>query len=210
MMAMPIRRKWLIVAALAFLGVFVLCGIGLGVIVLGFECAPPPPPACPMDTLLIDQTVIPEPLIELGRDEPADRYGVEFEEIRFFHPLEEYGGDIRQTVYRGLNEQQAARGYRDFVDSYFYPGSYFFCRDEGAVWELPPEMTFESSIADEWRLGCTAGCSTEPQYCQYIGRYGVYFVWYYAWMSDVVTYAEFENILEDIDGRMAQCVEQAK
>jgi hypothetical protein len=150
--------------------------------------------------------VIPEPLSALGRGDPADLYGVEFEETRFVHPREYDGGDITQIVYRSWNERQAVRGYRDFVDTYFYTGRSFHCDDEKTVWMIPSELNFESEAADGWRLGCTVGCTTHMQRCQYIGRYGVYFVWTYAWMSDVVTYTEFENILEDIDARMARCL----
>lgn len=187
------------------LSILVLYGVGLTGCCGAYV---PPPPPCPIASLFVDEALIPEPLVSLGSGDPPARYGVEFEEIEFVHPQEYEGGKVRQVIYRAENEWRAMRGYKDFVDTYFYAGPSFHCDDEETVWDIPAAIDFESSAADEWQLGCTIECTTDPQCCQYIGRYGVYFVWYYAWMSEVVTYTEFEDILEDIDSRMTQCLEQ--
>ena len=198
------RHRRLKIVAIILLDTLTLCSM---VLMTGCIRYTPPASPCPIETLLIDETLIPKPLVGLGHSDPPDRYGIEFQETLFIYPQKYNGGKIRQTVYRTEDDWQAVRGYEEFVETYFYAGRGFHCKDEETVWESPSEIAFETLVADEWQLGCTMNCSTDPQVCQYIGRYGVYFVWYYAQMSDVVTYAEFENILEDIDTRMAQCLE---
>lgn len=169
----------------------------------------PPPPPCPIKTLMLDESVIPEQLNSVSySDEPADRFGIQFRSVSFFSSQDYHLGKIDQTVYREWTEREAKRGYEDLVDTYFDPRARFFCRDKKTQWLVPQELTYRSEFADQFQLGCTVDCSTNPPRCQYIARYGIYVVWYHARLSEVITYTEFERILQDIDSRMTQCLEQ--
>lgn len=203
-MKMTLRGRWwfLIVVLLLLIPVVGRCGGWY------LTALTPPPPPCPMKALLLDESAIPEQLNSVSySDEPADRFGVQFRAISFSSSQDYYLGKIDQTVYREWTEREAQRGYEDLVD-YFDPHAHFFCRDKKTQWEIPQELTYRSELADQFQLGCTVDCSTNPQRCQYIAQYGVYVVWYHARLSEVITYTEFERILQDIDARMAECLDR--
>jgi hypothetical protein len=159
-----------------------------------------------METLLIEESLVPHPLAVRLRGEPAERLGIEAMDLVFTHPIEADGGKVSQTVYRGDNVLGARNAYRELVRTYFRAGDGLFCGSDQMVWEIPVEVTYESVIADRFQLGCTSECPGEPQSCQFIAQYDVYVVWYYAEMSKVVTFPAFERILSDIELRMAQCL----
>lgn len=201
-MKMTLRGRWwfLIVALLLLIPVGFRCGGWY------LTALTPPPPPCPIESLIVDSTVLPEQLDSSGTMEPADRFGVEF--IRFSaHNSHNYSfGGVTQTIYREWTEQEAERGYNDFAEAYFYPKRNFFCHDEVVEWEIPLELSYRSDVADRARLGCMVGCTTDPKVCQYIAQYDMYVIWFYAQMSEVITYTEFEHILQEIDSRMAECL----
>ena len=200
-MKTTLQSRWKILIITLLLTTFVGCGGWY------LKTLTPPPPPCPMKALLLDESAIPEQLNSVScSDEPADRFGVQFRAISFSSSKDYYLGKIDQTVYREWTEREAKHGYEDLVDTYFDPHARFFCRDKKTQWEVPQEITYHSEFADRFQLGCTVDCSTNPQRCQYIAQYGVYVVWYHVRLSEVITYTEFEHILQEIDSRMAECL----
>lgn len=200
----PFRSRWLLpMFATLLLATSLGCACG-GCYLTTITPLPPP---CPMETLLMDVSLLPEQLDGNGVMDPADRFGVEFTRFSASNSHDSTLGGVTQTVYREWSERKAQRGYNDLVDTYFYPQENFFCHDEETKWEVPSELTYRSRTANQSQLGCTVGCTTDLQTCQYIAQYGVYVVWYYARMSEVVTFSDFERILQDIDRRMANCLD---
>jgi len=128
--------------------------------------------------------------------DPSTRFGVEFESANF---TSQYGGGIHD-VYREWSVRKARDSYRSLAKSYFSP------RDKLTAWDLPPELTYQSSIADQAQIGCATTISSQSQRCQFVAQYGVYVVWFHASMSEVMTYSDFEAILQNIDERMATCL----
>jgi hypothetical protein len=72
-------------------------------------------------------------------------------------------------------------------------------------WETPPQVDFQSTIADNYRVAC--GMSIGYQ-CRMIATYDKYFVFFRSYISeegiDLLTY---NNLLKRIEIRMSTCVE---
>jgi hypothetical protein len=186
-------------------------GLGLTIVVLlvGISgccgvllCASPPAALCEIETLLVDEAVFPEGWTQQGipdsRGAPAS-FGVERIGIGFSTRIRGVAG---QAVYRAFDIRAAVAGYRDFM-------SYFSVREGETEWSLPTEFTWRSQIADQFRLGCSTHRSSGVQRCQFIGQYDVYLVRFHTYMSsDLMTYEDLECILQDIDLRMAECLDR--
>jgi len=188
------KKTWwfLLIAVALLLGTPGCCGV--------ITCVPPPAAPCPIETLLVNEAVFPEGWEQQGvpdsRGAPAS-FGVERIGIDFSTPTR---GVAVQHVYRAFNTRAAAAGYRDFMSD-------FSVREEETEWTLPTELTYRSQVADQFRLGCSTHCPSGVQRCQFIGQYGPYVVVFHTYMSsDMMTYGDFERILQDIDRRMAQCL----
>lgn len=184
----------LLVAVALFIGTSGCCGVLL--------CVPPPAAPCAIETLLVSETVFPERWEQQGlpdsRGAPAS-FGVERIGIGFSTSTR--GGAV-QAVYRAFDTRTAAAGYHDFM-------SYFSVRERETEWTLPAELTYHSQIADQFRLGCSTHSASGVQRCQFIGQYNVYLVVFHTYMSsDLMTYEDFEHILQDIDRRMAECLDR--
>ena len=160
-------------------------------------CVPPPAAPCEIETLLIDKSVVPKEWKQQGPPgDPPDRFGVE--RISILFSTSTHGGGM-QDIFRAWDKREASRGYYDFM-------SHFSVREGETEWEIPPEITYRSQVADQSRLGCSTHLPSGVQHCQFIAQYEVYIVRFHADMSEVMTYADLERILQDIDRRMAQCL----
>jgi hypothetical protein len=163
-------------------------------------CTSPPAASCPIETLLVDKSVVPVEWEQQGPPgDPPDRFGIERIDILFSTPT--YGGGV-QDIFRAWDKHEASRGYRDFVRASFST------RDNETEWKIPPEITYRSQVADQSRLGCSTHLPSGTQRCQFIAHYEVYIVRFDADMSEVMTYADFECVLQDIDRRMAECLDR--
>jgi hypothetical protein len=165
-------------------------------------CVPPPTAPCEIETLLIDESVFPEGWEQLGlpRSKRATvSFGVEKSGIGFSTPTRGVAG---HDVYRAVSARAAAAGYRDFMSD-------FLVREGETEWTLPAEISYRSQVADQFRLGCSTHIAGGVQCCQFIGQYGVYLVRFHTYMSpDMMTYEDLEYILQDIDQRMAGCLDR--
>ena len=159
-------------------------------------CVTPPPAPCSIETLLIDERDVPKEWQFNMTGEPPTRFGVEFQTIYY---VSEYGGGT-QDVYREWSASDARREYYKLVGTYF--------SDSGKLteWMTPPGLAYESSVADEARVGCASEAVTAFSRCQFIGLYGPYVVRFAAHMSEVMTDSDFESVLLTIDQRMSECL----
>ena len=184
-------RRWLFIMVIGLMGSALSCGVTI-------SNATPPPAPCPIESLLVDESVVPDEWYFSMYGDPTSRFGVEFEKVHF---NSQYGGGT-QNVYREWTEREAQRGYRSLVKSWFSP------QGELTEWVLPSELSYHGLIADQMQLGCATDIFAKTQRCQFIAQYGVYVVWFQASMSEVMTYSDFEVVLRDIDRRMAECLAQ--
>jgi hypothetical protein len=184
-------------AALLFLLVAVVLSAGVAGCCV-FTCRPLPAAPCEIETLLVQETVLPEGWEESGPPRSADaaaRFGIEKIGTGFSTPRH---GVAIQAVYRARNTGAAASGYQDFM-------SYFSLREEETEWFLPSELTYDTT-ADRFRLGCSAERTSGVERCQLIAQYGVYLLRFHIYMSpEMMTYDDLEHILQDIERRMAEC-----
>ncbi|MBN1876745.1 MAG: hypothetical protein JXA33_21150 [Anaerolineae bacterium] len=183
------RCKWSFIMVVGLLGFTLGCGVVI-------RNATPPPAPCPIEELLIDENVVPDEWWLYSTGDPATRFGVEFEEISF----NSSNGRMLYDVYREWSVRKAQDSYRDLAKSYFS------LQNNLTAWDLPPELTYQSSVADQVQIGCAMAISSQSQRCQFVAQYDVYVVWFHASMSEVMTYTDFEAVLQNIDERMATCL----
>jgi hypothetical protein len=165
-----------------------------------FICEPPPVGPCDIETLLVNEALLPKGWKEQGPPRSVEatvRFGVEKLGTSFSTPTR---GVAIQDVYRATDARAAVVGYKDFM-------SFFSLREEETEWVLPVGLVYRSPVADQSRLGCSTNRSSGVERCQFIGQYDVYLVKFHTYMSsDMMTYQDLERILRDIDRRMAECL----
>jgi hypothetical protein len=72
-------------------------------------------------------------------------------------------------------------------------------------WEIPEEIEFTSSVADELLLGC--GVAHNVYQCRMIAVYESYFIYFKADVSEGgITLQDVEKMLSGIDDRMEVCL----
>ena len=183
-----------LVTAVFLVGTSGCCGVLI--------CRPPPAAPCEIETLLVDESIFPEGWKEQGpprSKEATASLGVEKIGTGFSTRTR---GVAIQDVYRAYDTRAAVTGYKDLM-------SFFSVREDETEWVLPIELTYRSQVADQFRLGCSTHRPSGVQRCQFIGQYGVYLVKFHTYMSsDLMTYEHLEHILQDIDQRMAECLDK--
>jgi hypothetical protein len=185
-------RRGLCVAAVVLFACVLCCVAFTG---------PPPPAPCEIESLLIDDTLLPEGWVEDGPPSPEGAphsFGVERIGTSYYSFNR---GGARHSVYRAFNARQAAAGYRDFQSDFKMLGS-------GVEWSPLTEVGYESAVADQCHLACTRNILSGWEDCMLVAQYDVYVV---ELSVDIVeggmTRADLEAVLADIDRRMAACLE---
>jgi hypothetical protein len=163
-------------------------------------CFPPAPRATPerqipLEELLMDETVFPAGW--RGGEPGIAPLRIGERLVATFHPPTNVGLALHD-VYRCRSAEAAATAYEDNIDSYF-----FSPREGRTSWSMPPELSYESTVADQFRLGCRTHIEHGSERCQAVGQYDEYVVHFAADMSSVMTYDDLEHILQAIDERMA-------
>lgn len=184
--------RFLLTTAVLVVGVVGCCG--------AIVWKTPPAPPCDIETLIVQEGLFPEGWQRLGEPRAEDApslLGVEKIGTAFSTPAR--GGAI-QDVYRTFDTRAAVSGYEKLL-------SHFSVRSEETEWTLPEALDYHGSTADQFRLGCSTWLPTNVESCQFLGQYGVYLVRFHTLMSpDMMTYEDLEHILQDIDRRMAECL----
>ena len=192
LLALKAKIELLLPTVLVLLGTSACCGV--------LFCVPPPGAPCEIETLLVDESVFPRGWEQQGlpsSEQATISFGVEKRGTGFSTRTR---GVAVQDVYRAFNARAAATGYRDFR-------SLFSVRKEETEWTLPAELTYRSQVADQYRLACSTHRPSGVERCQFVGQYRMYLVSFHTYMStQMMTYDDFEHILQDIDQRMAKCL----
>jgi len=154
----------------------------------------------PVADLLLDESAFPDGWLAGGEPyDPEDRIPAERIVADFFvHecPLSLRAG---QDVYRFYGGSRCAEmGYRVKTPVWFAP------RDGWGPWAVPAELTYESRVADEYRVECYTHQESGTRTCQAVGRFEEYVVRFLTPMSaNCMTFADLQRILTAIDERMA-------
>jgi hypothetical protein len=161
-----------------------------------------PPPPCPMATLMIDKSLFPEEWFQQGPPDERNaalRVGIERLGVSFISMKH---GVANEGVYRGRDIDDIKASYAEEVSSWFHT------YEDETEWDVPAEFNYQSSMADRYRFGCqirNLSGVRGVQSCQFVGQYGVYLVRFRADMSPIMTYNEFNTILQSIESKLAQC-----
>jgi hypothetical protein len=155
----------------------------------------------PIEQLLIDLPVFPEgwiisavgprPLADapLGGNKSVDNI-----EIFFYAP----GGGAFVEIQRFKNTRRAKNEFTRKVKQVFR------VTDFNSPWEVPDELSYTSSVADEFYYACSWRVGSSWPDCAYIARYDTYFSLFYTDMiPGYMNYADFEKVIMAVDERMA-------
>jgi hypothetical protein len=168
----------------------------------GFGVAPRPPAPCDLESLLIDDTLLPE-----GWEKPGSqgarvgRASFAVDWIGTCYSSRTQGGACH-VVQQAADVREAGEGYGEFQMGFNLLG-------RGTTgWTRLRDVGYESSVADRYRVACKTHVATGYEQCLFVARYDVYVVEFEALISaDGMTRADVEAVLADIDRRMAACLE---
>jgi len=158
-------------------------------------------PAFPIQDVLLDESVFPEGFRAVRPFDPEDRLPAEQVARHFLtekcHPLMVGAGQQVYRFYGGA--QSAAEAYPQEIAIWLSPNR--------GDWSIPPELSYESVVADQYRFGCYPEQETATVECQAVGRYGEYIVLFDAELDpdhpECLSFTDLERILVAIDERMA-------
>jgi hypothetical protein len=162
---------------------------------------PHPTPAFPIEDLLLDESAFPE---GWRADAPFDpEWGMASEETaRHFHTSKCH--PLMVGASHGVNRfswgaDSAAEAYPEQIAIWFSPN--------WGEWSVPPQLSYESGVADQYRLGCYYDEDSHCTRCQAMAQYGEYIVLFSAHFDpdhpECLTFTDLEWILLAIDERMA-------
>jgi hypothetical protein len=162
-----------------------------------------PTPSFPLEDLLLGMSAFPEGwYLPTGQPiDPPGGFGVRTA-LTFSPPGS--GAIALHEVSVARNPDEAAAGYEEW-------GEFWFSNREGyCMWAAPSEFTYQSPVADQYRLAC---CIRQQeggdQTCQAVGQYGRYLIRFRTYMNpESMTFADLERILIAIDERMALYLEK--
>ncbi len=173
-------------------------------------CARSQPPVGypPIDQLLIDESPFPEGWVATEPSwgcpplapwsEPPRR--VECISRGFYT---HFGGGAAagMSIQRFSNSRAAAREYEQRIAVTFRIRD----REYDTPWEVPAELSFDSSVADRYRYGCaTVGYYSRVE-CEYVAQYRLYIVSFSVaiYNTNVITSTDLLPVFQAIDERMA-------
>jgi hypothetical protein len=156
------------------------------------------PRECQIKDLLVDEAIFP----------PGAQAG------EFISPLPESavnsagrtiylgkGGIANHAIYPYRTARGAAREFNHQKELVFSEP-----REWEAPWEIPAEVNYESSVADQYYLAC--GGPIGGNMCNMIAQYEEYYVFFNAHMNPgELGFADLERVLHVIDERMAKCLD---
>ncbi len=74
--------------------------------------------------------------------------------------------------------------------------------ETGKVWEVPDDLTFSSSTADDWHIAC--GYWRQIYSCEMTARYQEYVIFFKADINNQMTFANFEKVISYIDEQISK------
>jgi hypothetical protein len=163
---------------------------------------PYPTPAFPIQDLLLDESAFPE---GWRADRPFDpEHRIPAEQIaRDFHtngchPLMVGAGQEVYHFYGGADSASEA-----------YPGEVaYWLSPNWGDWSIPPELSYESRVADQFRIGCYTDEDFHWRRCVALSQYEEYVVRLNVRLDpehpECVSFTDLEQILIASDERMAE------
>jgi hypothetical protein len=178
------------------------------VILLILSCSitysPAPKGPCPIDTLLIDKTLLPESTFYETGSRSADgapaRVGIERIGTSFAS-LDK--GGVNHDVYRFNKDTEAFQEFKD-VSKY-----YFINEANKPEWEQPKDLSNLKLHAYAYKIACSIITDVEPnvEVCQFVAQYGPYVTYLNVDMI-ALNYNDLSKLVSDIDRRMNLCLDK--
>ena len=161
---------------------------------------PYPTPAFSIEKLLLDESVFPDGFRAIRPFDPEERIAAEQIARNFLtekcHPLLVGAGQDVYRFYGGADS--AAEAYPEQIAIWFSPNR--------GDWSTPPELSYESVVADQYRFGCYYDEDFYCKRCQAVAQYGEYIVLFSAHLDPdhpaCLSFTDLERILAAIDERM--------
>jgi hypothetical protein len=166
--------------------------------------SPPPKGPCPIETLLIDKTSLPEKIYyETGSrstDDAPARVGIERVGTSFASFDK---GGVVHDVYRFINEVEAQQEYEN-VATY-----YFINEKDRTEWQPPEELSDLKLNADAYKVACSTILDVEPnvQVCQFVAQYGPYVTYLNVDMI-ALNHDDLANLVSDLDHKINLCLDE--
>jgi len=152
------------------------------------------PPKCKIETLILDEKLLPEGTYVERLISPISEKPMESAARSFYYAPY----DIFHAVINWHSTRSAKKDFDNYLETAFDTDKYM------GPWETPSEM-YSSPIADNYHVAC--GIDGEYQ-CRLAATYGDYSVYFRAGVGkEGITLQKVNELLQAIDERMAQCVE---
>jgi hypothetical protein len=151
---------------------------------------------CSTIDLLIDEIDLPQgsiidPISSPVSEYPKDSAGVtaSYNQDLIYHVIGNYS-NVRSAKLKYSRELQLT----------------FIADKSQGPWNKPTEITYTSSIADQYHLACGPVRTQLQLQCRMIARYKEYYVFFFAYLSDDgLNFEHLEDILRNIDQKMEAC-----
>ena len=113
-----------------------------------------------------------------------------------------YGGGALERIWRFTSSEDASQAFERQMGYVFRNGEF------NTPWTVPVELSYYSSVADQFHYACATFEGQPSPGCAYVAQYGVYVVHFQTSMlPGLMTCSDLENVLQAIDERMAQYVD---
>ena len=156
----------------------------------------PPARDCPIESLVLDESVFPGEAVAEPILSPLPRAAWESAGRGIFLKK---GGGLIHDIYRYRTASRAAKEFEKRKQLTFVETA------TSGSWETPSEVTYRSPIADRYYLAC--GMEHKIYMCFMLAQYEEYYVFFNAHMSEKgMTFEALERALRAIDERMARCL----
>jgi hypothetical protein len=162
---------------------------------------PYPTPAFPIGDLLLDESAFPEGFRAIRPFDPEERIPAEQIARNFLtekcHPLLVGAGQEVFRFYDGAGS--AAEAYPQQIAIWFSPN--------WGDWRVPAGLSYDSRVADQFRIGCYVDEEFHCTRCEALGQYEQYVVRLNVSLDpehpECLTFTDLERVLVAIDERMA-------
>jgi hypothetical protein len=168
-----------------------------------------PPPAFPIEELLLDESVFPEGWQARERTfDPRQRLPAEQIALSFYlHWCPDASLGAGHQLYRFFDGPRcAALGYQKEIPGWFAPTQAW------GPWEVPAELPYQSPVADQFRFNCSTHQRSGAQTCLGVGQYEDYVIRFQTSIDrehpECMSFTDLERILKAIDERMAFYLEK--
>jgi hypothetical protein len=150
-------------------------------------------PKCPIESMIMDEHLLPEGTYVERLISPVSEYPKESVARSFYYAPY----DIFHMIVNWHSTRSAKREFNNDIETAFDTDKYM------GPWETPGNM-YNSQIADNYHVAC----GTDRTYqCRLAATYGEYSVYFRADVGDEgITLLKVNELLQAMDETMAQCI----